>query len=454
MDLAPLRAIVGAEHVLAPVPRAYREDASASRGISGSGACVVRPVDAEQVAAVVAHCYERGIAIVPRGGGSGFSGGAVAAPDEVVLSLERLNRVRALEPERWRMHVEAGVTTATVQRLARENGCFYPPDPGAPEQSQIGGNLATNAGGPHTFKYGVTRSWVTGVEAVLAPGELVQLGGPLRKDAAGYDLRGLLIGSEGTLGVITAAWLRLVPAPESAAALLAAYPDTAAGTEALSAVLGSGVVPAVLEYLDGGAVRAAAGAFPGELAGDPGLVVIAEVDGSEAEVAAAAGEIAAALAPRALSVHEFRSAAELQALWRWRGGASLAVTAQRGGKLSEDICVPIERLGEAIEATLRIGARHDLEACSWGHAGDGNLHSTFLLDPGDAAQQERAKEAAHELFELALALGGTISGEHGIGLAKSGWLRRQWAPAAIAAHEAVKQALDPRGLFNPGKKQP
>ena len=178
----------------------------------GVAEAVVRPADAEQVAAVVAWCGENEVPIVPRGGGTGWAGGAVPRGSGVVMALERLNRVRRLDPLQWRMCAEAGVTTATVQRLARENGLYYPPDPGAAESSQIGGNVATNAGGPHCFKYGVTGAWVTGLEVVLAGGEIVRFGGPVRKDVAGYDLRSLMIGSEGTLGIITAVWLRLIPA--------------------------------------------------------------------------------------------------------------------------------------------------------------------------------------------------------------------------------------------------
>jgi glycolate oxidase subunit GlcD len=438
-----LARIVGADHVLAPAPKAYLTDASIAAGLHGTAAAVVRPGDAAQVAEVVAWAHERGVAIVPRGGGTGYAGGAVPGDGEVVLSLERLDRIRSFDPLLWRMEAEAGVRTGTVMRRALESGLLYPVDPGAAETSTIGGNVATNAGGPHAFKYGVTGAWVTGLEAVVAPGEVVRFGGPTRKDVAGYDLRSLLVGSEGTLGIVTSVWLRLMPRPPVELPVAAAFADARAGAEAIEAVFGSGVVPATIEYLDRGALAAAQATFPGELPAGAGFLVLCEVDSSEAdrdEVLAALGETGRAVEPGPL--------------WRWRSGVSLAVTAQRGGKLSEDVAVPVDRLAEAVEETVAIGARHGLEACSWGHAGDGNLHSTFLLTPGDEDERRRADAAAEDLFAMAVRLGGTISGEHGLGMLKNGQLRRQWSPAAVALHRSVKAALDPRNLLNPGKKLP
>jgi FAD/FMN-containing dehydrogenase len=433
---ADLAQIVGADNVEAD---ARIEDAS---GLSGRAAVLVRPGTAEDVADVVSWCYGRDVPIVPVGGRTGYAGGCVP-PDgsaAVAVALDRLDRVRSFEPLRWRMEAEAGVTTATVARLARENGLLFPPDPGAAEQSQVGGNIATNAGGPHAFKYGVTGAWVTGVEAVLAPGELIRVGGTVRKDVAGYDLRALLVGSEGTLGIVTAAHLRFVPAPAAALPVAAAYATVREGCEAIDAVLGSGIVPAAIEYLDGRALAAAPPPF--SIAGGAAMLVIceAESDGDRDELLGALGPGAVAPPPREL--------------WRWREGVSHGVTAARGAKLSEDVAVPVDRLAQAIEGTLAIGEQHGLEACSWGHAGDGNIHATFLLDPGDAAQRARADDAALDLFDLALSLGGTVTGEHGIGLLKRGQLSRQWPAAAVAAQRAIKDALDPKGLLNPGKKEP
>jgi glycolate oxidase subunit GlcD len=441
-----LARIVGPAHV-------QRDAVVGDAALQGCAATLVRPGSAPEVAAVVTWCYERDVAIVPVGGRSGLTGGAAALhPGVVAIALDRLDAVRSFDPELWRMAAEAGVTTQTVARRARESGLYFPPDPGAAEQSQLGGTIATNAGGPHAFKYGVTGDWVTGLEAVLAPGELVRVGGPVRKDVAGYDLRALLTGSEGTLGIVTAAWLRLVPAPEAQLPVLAAYRDADAGCAAVLRVLAAGIVPAALDYVDAPAMEAAGGAFPG----GPlrGFVVLAEADGSAAEAARIRDELCEALADGAERVHAPSGRAAVRALWRWRDGVSLAVAAARGAKLSEDIAVPVDRLAEAIGETVAIGARHGLDACSWGHAGDGNVHATFMLDAGDAAQRARAETGATELFDLARRLGGTVSGEHGIGVLKAGQLARQWPPGAVAAQRAIKAALDPKGLFNPGKKEP
>ncbi len=448
---AELRELVGDAGLGDPADRCWWQDATESQGLSGRPDAVVLPASTEEVRAVVGWCCAHEVAVVPRGGGSGFAGGAVPVHGGVVVALDRMTRVRSFEPLLWRIHVEAGLRTSELRRIVRESGLLFGPDPGAAEQSQIGGNIATNAGGPHAFKYGVTGRWVTGLEAVVAPGEVIEVGGPLRKDVAGYDLKSLLIGSEGTLGIVTAAWLGLIPAPESAAPVVALYPDVRAGCAAIERVLGFGIQAAALEYLDAAALAAAGAAAPFDVPAGA-FAVIAEADGSAAETAAVADALREALGEDALVLHAPEGAADVAALWRWRDGVAIAVTAQRGGKMSEDVVVPLDRLGDAIEAVLEIGARHGLEACSWGHAGDGNLHATFLLDATDRDQIVRAETAAAELFATAAAMGGSISGEHGLGLVKSGHLGEQWNDATLRLHRAVKHALDPHNLMNPGKK--
>ena len=455
-----LSRLVGAEHVLeAPVGSPYNRDAARRRGADGRADAVVLPGSADEVARVVGWCYSHDVPIVPRGGGTGMMGGAVAVNGGVVLSLERLRAVRELEPALWRIHPEAGVSTRHVQRLARENGLMFAPDPGAAEQSQIGGNVATNAGGPHALKYGVTGAWVSGLEVVVAPGELIELGGWVGKDVAGYDLKRLLIGSEGTLGVITAVRLRLLPAPEAAIALVVFLRTREEGCAAIEDVFAAGLQPSVLDFLDGDTLAIVAGGYPGDAgesrgarAGVPpeaGFALIAEVDGTREQAEAQRAALVEVLSSAAVAVHE---PPEADALWRWRDGVNGVVTAARGGKVSEDVVFPIERLAEGLQGLEEIAARHRLSSCAWGHGGDGNVHATVLVDPARVQELDAAEAVGEELFVLVVSLGGSIAGEHGVGWLKRGRLEAQWPARAVELHEQIKLLFDPKGLLNPGKK--
>src|SRR5581483_3810329 len=351
---------------------------------------------------------------------------------------------RQFDPLLWRLHVEAGVKTGAVHSLARESGLMFAPDPGAAEQSQIGGNIATNAAGPHAYKYGATGTWVTGLEAVVPPGEIVSVGGPIRKDVAGYDLKSLLIGSEGTLGIVTAAWLRLLPAPEVTLPVAAFHRDVSSGCDAILRVVGSGIGATAVEFLDGETLACAGQSFDGPLPEGAGFLVIAEADGSAAEAARLQAELIEALGDGAVSVHAPADREGIEALWRWRGGLTFAVLARRGLALSEDSVVPLERLEAAIQETAEIGRRHDVIGLSFGHAGDGNLHSTFLFSPESDAERARAWAACAELVDLAVRLGGSISGEHGTGWLKRGQLEKQW-PARGRAARGDQAHLRPEG---------
>jgi glycolate oxidase subunit GlcD len=464
---AQLARLVGAEHVLdVPPDSPYNSDSARRRALVGRADAVVAPGDADEVAAVVRWCYANDVPIVARGGGTGLLGGAVPVRGGVVVSLERLRRVRELEPALWRIYPEAGVSTHDVQRLARENGLLFGPDPGASEQSQIGGNVATNAGGPHALKYGVTGAWVTGLEVVLAPGELVHVGGWARKDVAGYDLKNLLIGSEGTLGVITAVQLRLRPAPEARIALVVFLPGAGgrgdggegsgdavgtveAGCAAILDVMAAGIEPAALEFVDAATLEYVAAGYPGEVPHGAGFALLVELDGTRAEAERERDAVLELLSARATAIEQPE---DEDALWRWRDGFNGVVTGVRGGKVSEDVSFPVERLAEGLDGFAQIAARHGMDSCAWGHGGDGNVHATVLVDPPDEAELDRAEEVGAELFELVRELGGSIAAEHGVGLLKSGMLAPGWDPRAVELHEQIKQAFDPKGLFNPGKK--
>jgi glycolate oxidase subunit GlcD len=448
--LGELQRLIGAEHVLeVPASSPYNSDASHRSGLEGRADAVALPGTAEEVADVVRWCYEHDVPIVPRGGGTGLVGGAVPTSGGVVLSLQRLTRIRELEPGLWRMHVEAGVRTRDVQRLARENGLFFAPDPGAAEQSQIGGNVATNAGGPHALKYGVTGAWVAGVEAVLAPGELVDVGGWARKDVAGYDVKSLLVGSEGTLGVITAVRLRLLPARETALALVVFVADRAAGCASMLDVLAAGIEPSALDFLDGATLSFVGGGYPGEVPERAGFVLLVEVDGSADEAERARDAVVDLIGAPAVAIDR---PADRAALWRWRDSFNGVVTGVRGAKVSEDVSFPVERLREGLERFDEIAARHGLSSCAWGHGGDGNVHATVIVDPTREDELAAAEAVGAELFELVGRLGGSIAAEHGIGVLKGGLLAHQWDARAVELHEQIKRAFDPKGLLNPGKK--
>jgi glycolate oxidase subunit GlcD len=441
---------VGAEHVLdAPPGSPHNRDAARRRDVSGRADAVVLPGSAQQVADVLRWCYAHDVPLIARGGGTGLAGGAVPTHGGVVCSLERLRAVRELAPALWRMLPEAGVSTQDVQRLARENGLFFAPDPGASEQSQIGGNVATNAGGPHALKYGVTGAWVAGLEVALAPGELVQLGGWADKDVAGYDLKSLLIGSEGTLGVITAVRLRLLPAPEKALALVLFARTRADGCAAIDTILAAGLRPSVLDFLDCETLRMTAASYPGSVPPGAGFALIVELDGTSAEVEGQRGALLELLAEDALAVHEPPDA---RALWRWRDGVNPAVTAVRGAKVSEDVVFPRERLREGLERFEGIAHARGMRSCAWGHGGEGNVHATVLVDPDSEEQFAAALAVGEELFAAVVELGGSTAGEHGVGWMKRGLLASQWPARAVELHELVKRAFDPKGLLNPGKK--
>ncbi|MHB1536935.1 MAG: FAD-binding oxidoreductase [Solirubrobacteraceae bacterium] len=449
-DLARL---LDAERTICPVPpdSPYNEDmAGRWRGLRGGADAVALPDSVGEVAALVGYCGQEGLPLVPRGGGSGVCGGACPTEGGVVCCLERLGGVASLDVGGWTMRVGAGLSTAHVRRLARENGLLYGPDPGAGEQSQIGGNVATDAGGPHALKYGSTRHWVTGVEAVLGTGEVVRFGGGASKEAACYDVVGLLAGSEGTLGVLTAVELALLPARAAALALVAFAEGVDDGCGAVADVLGSGVVPAALELLEGEALHAVGGAYGRGVPDGAGAALVVEVDGSVQEAAAARAELAAVLGGCVrVDAHD-----DVGELWRWRGGVSGALAGICGGKLSEDVVVPRERLGELLAGFGRAAAGEGLRSCCFGHAGDGNMHATLLLDPREREALAAGERVLGRLFELVVGLGGSISGEHGLGVVKRDALALQCSAAELAVLWALKDALDPSGTLNPGKKLP
>lgn len=446
---------LGAEHVRrdAELRREYGADAL---GQGHPADLVVFPGSSADVAAVVRLCAARRIPVTPRGAGTGYTGGAVPSHGGVVLALDRMDRIKEIDTENLLAVVEPNVVTGTLQAAVERVGLFYPPDPASLARSAIGGNVAECAGGPRAFKYGTTRRYVLGLEAVLPTGEIIRTGGRTVKNVVGYDLTQLLVGSEGTLAVITEITLRLLPRPAARRALCAWFDGVDQAVAAVSAILAAGVTPAALELVDSaclGAARARGGAV---LAPDgAGAALLVEVDGApgavEEELRRAAGAVEAA---GAAGMDVARDEEERSALWQTRRDLSLALRAAAPRKINHDVVVPLACIPGLFNAVDGLRRELRLEIACFGHVGDGNIHVNVLVDPEDAAQMARARVAERRLFEAVVALGGSISGEHGIGFTKQPYLHLELSAETIALMRRLKQAFDPHGILNPGKVFP
>ena len=445
-------AVVGADQVLRDqaTRHAYGTDAL-QRGHPAD--LVVRPAATSEVAAVARLCHQARIPLVPRGAGTGYTGGAVPVHGGVVLSLERLDRILEIDEENLLAVVQPGVITGVLQAAVEARGLFYPPDPQSLAESSIGGNIAECAGGPRAFKYGVTRRYVLALEAVLPDGQVIRTGSKAVKNVVGYDLTQLLVGSEGTLAIVTEATLRLVPRPPAVATLRACFADVAAAALGVSAVLRRRVVPAALELVDQDSLDAVAGYLGERLAPEgTGALLLIEVDGVAEAVAAEAALVAEACRQAgALEVLLADNDQQRDQLWRVRRALSYALRPIAPRKINNDVVVPRGRVPELFALVVQLRDRHRLRMPCFGHAGDGNIHVNIMIDPADADQLARAERAVAELFAGVVALEGSISGEHGIGVSKAPYLGLELSPPAIALMRRVKRAFDPEGILNPGK---
>ena len=415
---------------------------------------VVFPATTAEVAAVVRLCAAHRIPMVPRGGGTGYTGGAVPTRGGVVISLERMNRILEIDQANLLAVVEPNVVTGDLQDAVEKVGLFYPPDPASLRQSVIGGNVAECAGGPRAFKYGTTKQYVLGLEAVLPTGEIVETGGKVVKNVVGYDLTHLLVGSEGTLAIITRITLRLVPKPPVQATLRATFPTVEAAVEAVGGIISERVVPAAIELIDGTSLEAVARYLKVRSLAPEGTaaILLVEVDGVPAAVADEATRVDRALrAAGATEVLRAKDEAERQELWRVRRELSLSLKMVAGLKFNHDVVVPKARIPALVALVGRIADEHRLRIPCFGHAGDGNIHVNIMVDPTDADEIRRAHEAERLLFEGVVAMEGSISGEHGIGFSKAPFLSIELSADEIALMKRVKAAFDPHGLLNPGK---
>ncbi len=411
----------------------------------GMPLAVVRPTSAQEVQAVMRSAAAHHVPVVTRGAGTGLSGGSSAIDGCITLSTDRMRTV-SIDRAAMIATVQPGLLNAELKAAARAEGLWYPPDPSSFEICSIGGNLATNAGGLCCVKYGVTSDYVLGLEVVLADGRLLRLGGRTVKDVAGYDLKRLFVGSEGTLGVITQAMLRLRPLQAVPTTVAATFPDVVSAGLAVRAIAGA-IRPAALELMDGSAVAAVERVKPMGFAAGIGALLIGQTDGppDEADVIAAASERSGAD-----SVVVSDNEAEGELLMAARRMAIPCVE-RLGTVLIEDVGVPIPKIPELVASIASISAARQVDVPVVGHAGDGNFHPLVCFDPSDAAARERALVAFDEIMEAALALGGTVTGEHGIGSLKARHLRAQLGPDVIDVSRAIKAALDPMGILNPGK---
>jgi len=426
---------------------------------AGSPAVVTRPRTTEQVQAILRIATLHGVPVVPQGARTGLAGAANAVDGSIVLSLTAMDRIVEIDPINRIAVVEPGVVNAVLNRAVAEHGLRYPPDPGSWETSTIGGNVATNAGGMCCVKYGVTTDHVLGLEVVLADGELLRCGRRTPKGVAGYDLTRLFVGSEGTLGVITQITVALRPVAEEALTLVAVFPTTAAAGAAVSAIAAAGATPSLLELLDQVHLRAIEAYRPMGLRTDAKALLLAACDtGSRAaddlaRIATLCEDAGAA------EVYTATDAAEAAALLQARRLAHPAMEALaratypdgNGGMVIDDVAVPRSRLAELLSGVERISAEYGIPIGVVGHAGDGNVHPNLVVDRADPSSVDAGQRAFDAIMALGLSLGGTCTGEHGVGLLKREWLANELGPVGMRVHRAIKEALDPDGILNPGK---
>ncbi len=413
---------------------------------------VAIPRDTAAVARVLRFAHQHRIPVTPRGAGHGYVGGCVPLQGGIALSLERLNRIKEISPDDFVAVVQPCVLTKQLQDAVEAKGLFYPPDPASRADCSLGGNIATNAGGPRCLKYGVTRDYVLGIEAALADGTVVRLGSRTHKNKTGFDLHRLFVGSEGLLGVVTEATLKLIPLPPGRAALAVGFRSMRAATGAIRRIFAAGFLPCALEVADAFTLAAAQKRTGSKRLSGCQAHIIVELDG---QVASVRGEIRALekvvreLDP--LFVDRAFGAAECEKIWQLRREFSYALRDTGLTKLNEDIVVPRGRLEELFQFTARLQKQFDLPVACFGHAGDGNIHVNVMVDRADPAAEARSHQALDELFRQIIDFGGVITGEHGIGIAKQKWWPLAVSKEARALHRTIKQALDPHGILNPGK---
>ncbi len=450
-----LKEAVGAERVLTSRVDliAYSFDGTFEQNLP---TVVVLPETTEEVVEIVRVARQYDAPIVPRGMSSGLAGGSIPTSESIVLSLTRMNRILEIDRENMTATVQAGVVTANLEAAVAKVGLFYPPDPSSNKQSTIGGNIACNAGGPRCLKYGVTGDYVMGLTVVLPNGEVLRTGGKPIKNVVGYDLTSLFVGSEGTLGVITEALLRLTARPNFVRTARAEFRSLEDAARTVNAILEAGVVPATLEMMDETAITCIEEAMHLGLPLDVEAMLIIETDAADEGTVQREIETVARVCQEngAREIVVAQDEEERAQLWRARRSVSPSLARKAPNKLGEDITVPRSAIPEAVRRIKEISARYELPIVIFGHAGDGNLHPNILFDRRDPEQWKKVEQMVREIFRVALTLEGTLSGEHGVGTFKLPYVAEALGPTSIAVHRQIKQALDPQNIMNPGKVVP
>jgi glycolate oxidase len=413
---------------------------------------VAHPSDAGQVASIMKAANEEGFPVIPRGAGTGLTGGSLPVDGGLVITMDRMNRILEIDEDNMTAWVESGVINGDLQAEVEKRGLFFPPDPSSAGFSTLGGNAAENAGGSRAVKYGVTRDYVMAMEVVTPTGQVIQTGSSAIKSVTGYDLTRLLVGSEGTLGIITRLLLRLIPKPESIGTMLAAFPQIGLACHAVTQILQSRIIPSTLEFMDRSAVDCVKDYLDVELPEGTAALLLIEVDGSVSQVEEqiqvlndVCGEVGAIL---------FKTAAteeERESLWKARKSLSPAIMKIKPLKINEDVAVPRMKIPDLIEGVEKITTKWDVTTVTFGHAGDGNVHVNFLVDPDDPEEVDRAHSAVGDLFQLSVDLGGSLSGEHGIGIAKAPYMGIEISDETVDVMRRIKRTLDPNNVLNPHK---
>jgi len=449
--LKELRRILGADSLLTSwEDRAcYSYDATGQSFLPDAAAL---PETVEQVAAILRLANEHRFPVIPRGAGSGVTGGALPTAGGLVLVFSRMNRILEIDAANMIAVVEPGLITGELQAALKKRGLMYPPDPASLKFCSIGGNAAECAGGPSAVKYGVTRDYIIGLEAVLPTGEIIKTGVRTEKGVVGYDLTRLLIGSEGTLAVFTKLILRLLPLPEAKSTFLLTFVSLAEATKLVAEILAAGLLPCTLEYMDRTAIAAVRDRLKQPLPDGTAALLLVEFDGSKEEVAQQAGRFTAFVAKKGNCVlRQATDEQETAELWLARRSISPAVLSLRPHKIAEDVVVPRSKIPDLVAFTERLAVELKLLILTFGHAGDGNIHVNIMLDKSQPDEQRNGLEAKERLFRFVLSLGGTLSGEHGIGITKSAFLPLEIDPASLNLMRKLKQLFDPNNILNPGK---